>query len=179
LGGNEVVEIGIGEHAARAFLAVADIDVTQRAGSDVSGERLDGTAEPIGGLRCSLESVRRHLARLAPAAGHVLIRNIATVLIGNGWSGFERRGACLSALMLFAGDEAQLFGARLIAGVESIPSALGKLVVALERVGFCDRTCGGHRRRPYRRGGLSPGPLLSGGSGRYHCRKGGDRQGNH
>jgi hypothetical protein len=38
---DELVEIGIGVHAARATLAVAKGDVFQRAGGDVAVEGLD------------------------------------------------------------------------------------------------------------------------------------------
>jgi len=47
---DEGVEIGIGEHLARAALAVADGDIFERTGSDVAVERLDRTAQLAGGL---------------------------------------------------------------------------------------------------------------------------------
>jgi hypothetical protein len=56
--GNEFVEVGIGEPAARAFCPVTDGDIFERAGSDVAVQRLDRAAELGGGLRNSFESVR-------------------------------------------------------------------------------------------------------------------------
>jgi hypothetical protein len=41
LGGDEGVEVGVGEEAARALAAVAERDVTKRAGGNVTVERLD------------------------------------------------------------------------------------------------------------------------------------------
>src|SRR5262249_54086787 len=48
--GDEFVEKGVGKHAAHALFAEANIDVAQRAGSDVTVERLDRAAEFGGGL---------------------------------------------------------------------------------------------------------------------------------
>src|SRR6516164_4159766 len=42
--GNEIIEIGVGEHAARAFAAVPDDDIAERAGSDVTSKRLNRAA---------------------------------------------------------------------------------------------------------------------------------------
>jgi hypothetical protein len=39
--GDEIVEVGVGEHAAQAFCPMTDDDVTERAGSDVTVERFD------------------------------------------------------------------------------------------------------------------------------------------
>jgi hypothetical protein len=43
--GNELVEIGVGEHAARALLAVADAHIAERARLDVAVKRAQRTAE--------------------------------------------------------------------------------------------------------------------------------------
>src|SRR5262249_50757890 len=59
LGGNEGVEIGVGEPDAPALLAVADVDAGQRAGSDVRIERLDGAAELACGLGGRAQAIRR------------------------------------------------------------------------------------------------------------------------
>jgi hypothetical protein len=56
--GNEFVEVGVGEHLARAALAVADGDIFERAGSDVAVERFDRATELGSGLRGGLEPVR-------------------------------------------------------------------------------------------------------------------------
>jgi hypothetical protein len=56
--GNEIVDVGIGEHLARALRALADDDVAEIPGSDVGVERLVRTTELGGGLRGGLESVR-------------------------------------------------------------------------------------------------------------------------
>jgi len=66
--GNEIVEIGIGEHLVRALRALADDDVAEIPGSDMAVERLDRAAELGSGLRCRFEPVRRGLARLARGA---------------------------------------------------------------------------------------------------------------
>jgi hypothetical protein len=67
--GDELVEVGVGEHFALTLLAMAQGDVMQRAGSDVGVERLDAAAKFGSGLRCSLKPVRRRDARLVLAAG--------------------------------------------------------------------------------------------------------------
>jgi hypothetical protein len=45
LGFNESIEVGVGEHAAHAFAAPADADISERTGRDVALERLDRAAE--------------------------------------------------------------------------------------------------------------------------------------
>src|SRR5262249_11236956 len=57
--GDEGVEIAIGEHLTRAFLAVADDDVAERAGGDVTVERLDRAAELTRGLGGRAQPIRR------------------------------------------------------------------------------------------------------------------------
>jgi hypothetical protein len=56
--GDELVEIGVGEHPAHARPAVAKGDVFQRAGGDVAIEGLDRTTKLGGGLTGSLEPIR-------------------------------------------------------------------------------------------------------------------------
>jgi hypothetical protein len=63
--GNELVEIGVGEHAALAALAVAKGDVFQRAGGNVAVEGFHRAAEPGSGLCGGLEPVRWKLVQLA------------------------------------------------------------------------------------------------------------------
>jgi hypothetical protein len=48
---NERIEIGVGEHPARALAAVTNNDIAERASSDVAFQRLDRAAELGGGLR--------------------------------------------------------------------------------------------------------------------------------
>jgi hypothetical protein len=57
--GDELIEIGIGEHAARAPLAVADGDVFERAGGDVAVESLDRAVQLACGLGGRSQAVRR------------------------------------------------------------------------------------------------------------------------
>src|SRR5262245_63878914 len=66
--GNERVEINLGEESARAFLAVADDDVTQLARIDVRVERLDAAIERGGSLRGSQQTTGHGSTRLALAA---------------------------------------------------------------------------------------------------------------
>jgi hypothetical protein len=63
--GDEIVEVGVGEHAARAFCPMTDDDVTERAGGDVAIEGFHRAAEPGSGLCGGLEPVRWKLAQLA------------------------------------------------------------------------------------------------------------------
>jgi hypothetical protein len=65
LGFDELVDIGVGEHAALAALAVAKGDVFQRAGGNVAVEGFHRAAEPGSGLCGGLEPVRWKLAQLA------------------------------------------------------------------------------------------------------------------
>jgi hypothetical protein len=58
---DERVEIGIGEHFARALRAVADLDVAQRARCDVALQRLDRAAEPRCCLRLGEQPIRHVL----------------------------------------------------------------------------------------------------------------------
>ena len=71
-----MIEIGIGEHAALAFLAVADIHIAQRAGLDVAIERLDRAIEFGRSLRRGLEAARYVGPQLALTFGpeHLTIR---------------------------------------------------------------------------------------------------------
>jgi hypothetical protein len=62
--GNKRVEIGIGEHLARALAAVADDDIAQRACGDVAVEGLHGAAESRSGLAGGAQAVGCGLALL-------------------------------------------------------------------------------------------------------------------
>src|SRR5262249_21211533 len=55
---DEFVEIGVSEPDAPALPAVADVDIVQRARSDVAVERLDRAVQLGGGLRGGLEPVQ-------------------------------------------------------------------------------------------------------------------------
>jgi hypothetical protein len=57
--GDEIVEIGVGEHAARALAAAADVDVTQHAVGDVVAQRLDRATELSRGLGRRAQAVGR------------------------------------------------------------------------------------------------------------------------
>src|SRR5262245_11271449 len=48
--GDEIVEIGVGEHLAWALSAMTDADVFERAGGDVAVQRLDGATKLARGL---------------------------------------------------------------------------------------------------------------------------------
>jgi hypothetical protein len=48
--GDELFQIGVGEHLALAFGAPTDRHVTQLAGGDVSTQRLRRAAQPLGGF---------------------------------------------------------------------------------------------------------------------------------
>src|SRR5215472_15530488 len=67
--GDELVEIGVGEHLARALRAAPDNHVAQLARGDVAVERLDRAAEFRCRLRRGLETVRQGFARFVLAAG--------------------------------------------------------------------------------------------------------------
>ena len=67
--GDEFVEIGVGEHLARALLALADADVAEIAHSNVGVKRPDRAAEFRCRLRRGLETVRQGFARFVLAAG--------------------------------------------------------------------------------------------------------------
>jgi hypothetical protein len=60
---DEGVEIGIGEHLARAALAVADGDIFERADSDVAVKRLDRAAELARGRGGREEAIGRRCPR--------------------------------------------------------------------------------------------------------------------
>jgi hypothetical protein len=60
---NKFIEIGIGEHFARAPLAVTDGDIFERTGRDVGIEGFDRAAELGSGLGGGLEPVRWGMAR--------------------------------------------------------------------------------------------------------------------
>src|SRR5262249_48521108 len=105
--GDEIVEVGVGEHAARALRAVTDDDVAERAGGDVAGERLDRAAELARGLggraRPSgldwrgLRSL--HLAG-APGSG-IACRPSTIAMMLSHWAREKvRRGARISAMHL-------------------------------------------------------------------------------
>jgi hypothetical protein len=61
---DEFVEVGVGEHLARAALAVADGDIFERAGSDVTVQRLDRAMQFAGGLGGGAETIRQQGGRL-------------------------------------------------------------------------------------------------------------------
>src|SRR5262249_52935142 len=56
--GDEIVDVGISEHAAWSLRALADADVAEIPGSDMGAQRFDGTVELDGGLRGGLQPVR-------------------------------------------------------------------------------------------------------------------------
>src|SRR5262249_14028746 len=55
--GDEFVDVGVSEHAARALRALADDDVAEIPGGDVGVERLDRAVQLGGGLRGGLEPI--------------------------------------------------------------------------------------------------------------------------
>jgi hypothetical protein len=57
--GDELIEIGIGESAARSPLAVAERDIAQRAGGDVLVERPDRDPELGRGLGARAQAIGR------------------------------------------------------------------------------------------------------------------------
>src|SRR5262249_57273330 len=57
LRGDEFVEVGVGVHAARALLTVADDDIAELARVDVAVDCLDRATELGGGLRCGLKPI--------------------------------------------------------------------------------------------------------------------------
>jgi len=61
---NELVEIGVGEHTTHAHPAMADIDVAERAGSDVAVECLDRTVEPPCSLRRREQGIWRRRSQI-------------------------------------------------------------------------------------------------------------------
>jgi hypothetical protein len=65
---DELVEIGIGEHAAGALGAVTNHDAAQRATLDVAPDGLDRAAELGGHLALGAKAVRQRNARYAAAA---------------------------------------------------------------------------------------------------------------
>jgi hypothetical protein len=74
---DEFIEIGVGEHAARARLAVAERDVAQRAGGDVLVESFDRDAE----LRCGLGAGAQAVWR-ADASGRAFSARRRRPIIG-------------------------------------------------------------------------------------------------
>jgi hypothetical protein len=66
--GDEFIEVGVGEAAARALLAAADVHIQERASIDVLAQRLDGNAELGGRLGLGEQAVRRGLLHQAPNA---------------------------------------------------------------------------------------------------------------
>src|SRR5262249_47837633 len=67
--GDEIVGVGVGEHAARALRAVTDDEVAERAGGDRAVERLDGAAQLARGLGACAQAIGRGVARLARGRG--------------------------------------------------------------------------------------------------------------
>jgi hypothetical protein len=65
---DELVEIGVGEHAALALGAVTNEHVFQPSGGDMALEGLDRAAELSGRLALGAKAVRRCDARLARLA---------------------------------------------------------------------------------------------------------------
>jgi hypothetical protein len=55
---DESVEIDVSKPDATTLAAVSDVDVTERAGSNVPVKRLDRAVQLGGGLRSSFEPVR-------------------------------------------------------------------------------------------------------------------------
>jgi hypothetical protein len=46
--GDEFSKVGVGEHFSRALRTVADDDIAQRAGGDVTAQRPQRTADSVG-----------------------------------------------------------------------------------------------------------------------------------
>ena len=57
--GDEFVEIGVGEHAAHTLPAMADIDISERAGSNMAVERLDRATQLARCLGGRAQAIRR------------------------------------------------------------------------------------------------------------------------
>jgi hypothetical protein len=76
--GDELVEIGVGEHTAHAFAAVADGNITKRAGGNMTIERLDRAAQPVRGLGQGTQIILRGCgvfeARVVTGHGFTLAR---------------------------------------------------------------------------------------------------------
>jgi hypothetical protein len=70
---NELVEIGVGEHLALALLAVAHVNVLERARSDVAVEGLDRAPELCRSLACSQQATG-HIGFALKAAGLTLLK---------------------------------------------------------------------------------------------------------
>jgi len=58
LSGDESVDVGVGKHLARAFRAVTDGHVTERADGDMAEQRFDGAVQLGGSLSGGFEPVR-------------------------------------------------------------------------------------------------------------------------
>ena len=104
--GDELVEVGIGEHAARALRALADDDVAQIPRGDVGAQRLHRAAELARGLGGRAQAVgcrwkrRRFLMAGAERVGLC------------GGLGFVRRDLEQLALALAAAGKIGLHGSR-------------------------------------------------------------------
>src|SRR5262249_4809476 len=86
-GGDELVDVGVGEHAALALTAVSHGDVVERAAGDIAADRLGGAAKLGGDLFERAQPVRRALARLAGARPRLGLHAIA---LGAGQQAVER-----------------------------------------------------------------------------------------
>jgi len=82
--GDEIVEIGVGEHLALALLAVADADVAKIPGSDVGAQRFDGAAEAT----CSVGR-REQGIRWARRSEHGVHRRNGRPLRSHGRTGLQ------------------------------------------------------------------------------------------
>jgi hypothetical protein len=86
---DELIEIGVGEHAPHALLAVADGHIRERAGINVAVERLDRAAELGRRLGLRAQSIGR-----ASADGPRLARG----LYGRGVDAESFLGRCKKVL---------------------------------------------------------------------------------
>jgi hypothetical protein len=101
---DEGVEIGIGEHLARAALAVADDHVAERARFDMAVERLDRAAEFGGGLGLRTQAIkwanaglaRGRAAGRAQCVGRQCLRHAALTLGGLTLPELTRAGFALA-----------------------------------------------------------------------------------
>src|SRR5262249_14202391 len=74
--GDELIEIGVVEHAARALFAATCIDVTQRTGSNMGKQRLDRAAELARGLGGREQAIGRASADDARLARRLYARGV-------------------------------------------------------------------------------------------------------
>jgi hypothetical protein len=78
--GDEVVEIGVAEHAARALRTLADADVAEIARGNVGVKRLDRAAQLARGLGGRAQAIRRPNAGLPLPATPAKITHLITHL---------------------------------------------------------------------------------------------------